>query len=99
MAERTVALATERFDTLDILVNNAGRTLNKPLLDTSVADWDAIMATNARGDFVHEREAVRAMLARGGGAIVNVASVVAVVALMRTDTDDCRSTYSSSVAR
>jgi len=80
-AARTVKLATERFGRLDILVNNAGRTLNKSLLDTSVADWDAIMATNARGNFVHSREAVRAMLATGGGAIVSVVSVVAQVAM------------------
>lgn len=81
MARQTVALAIERFGSLDILINNAGRTLNKPLLDTSVDDWDTIMAVNARGDFLHAREAVRAMKDRGGGAIVNVASVVAVIAM------------------
>ena len=78
---RTVALAVERFGGLDILVNNAGCTLNKPLLDTSVDNWDAIMAVNARGDFLHAREAVRAMMDRGGGSIVNVASVVATIAM------------------
>ena len=80
-ARRTVALATERFGRLDILVNNAGRTLNKPLLETGVDDWDAIMATNARGNFVHSREAVRVMAASGGGTIVSVVSVVAQVAM------------------
>ncbi len=80
-ARRTAALAVERFGGLDILVNNAGRTLNKPLLDTSVADWDAIMAVNARGNFVHSREAVRVMAAGGGGAIVSVVSVVASIAM------------------
>jgi NAD(P)-dependent dehydrogenase (short-subunit alcohol dehydrogenase family) len=80
-AKRTVALAIERFGGLDILINNAGRTLNKPLLDTSIDDWNAIMAVNARGDFLHAREAVRAMLNRGGGTIVNVASVVAAIAM------------------
>lgn len=80
-ARRTMALAAERFGRLDILVNNAGRTLNKPLLDTSVADWDAILSTNARGNFVHSREAVRAMVAGGGGTIVSVVSVVAAIAM------------------
>ena len=80
-AKRTMALATERFKRLDILVNNAGRTLNKPLLDTSVEEWDAVLATNARGNFVHSREAVRVMAASGGGAIVSVVSVVASVAM------------------
>lgn len=81
VARRTVALAVERFGRLDILVNNAGRTLNKPLLETSVADWDAVMATNVRGAFVHSREAVRAMATGGGGALVSVVSVVAEVAM------------------
>ncbi len=55
--------------------------LNKPLLDTSVADWDAVMTTNARGNFVHAREAVRAMIGGGGGAIVNAASIVSAVGM------------------
>ena len=75
-AVRAVQLAQESFGKLDILVNNAGRTLNKSLLETSAEDWDRIMAVNARGYFLHAREAVRAMLATGGGSIVNVASVV-----------------------
>ena len=85
-AWRTVALATERFGGLDILVNNAGRTLNKPLLDTTLEGWDSVMAVNARGYFLH----VRAMLPRGGGAVVNVASVVSRIALKET------SAYSAS---
>ena len=80
VAKRTMALATERFGRLDILVNNAGRTLNKPLLETSVEEWDSVLATNARGNFVHSREAVRVMAA-SGGAIVSVVSVVASVAM------------------
>src|SRR3954468_12188778 len=40
VARRTMALAVERFGRLDILVNNAGRTLNVPLIDTTVEDFD-----------------------------------------------------------
>ncbi len=83
-AARTMALALDRFGRLDILVNNAGRTLNKPLTETSVADWDAIMGVNARGSFLHAREAVRIMAERGVGAIVCVASIVARIALRET---------------
>ena len=79
-----VQRALESFGRLDVLVNNAGKTLNKPLLETSVADWDAIMAINARGYFLHSREAVRAMLATGGGSIVNVASIVSAVGMKET---------------
>ncbi|WP_428395032.1 SDR family NAD(P)-dependent oxidoreductase [Lichenicoccus sp.] len=84
-ARAAVALASERFGGLDILVNNAGRSLNKPFLETTAEEWDAIAATNARGNFLHAREAVRAMVRRGGGgAIVTVASVASVVALDQT---------------
>ena len=83
-AERIVQLALESFGRLDVLVNNAGKTLNKPLLETSLADWDSIMAVNARGYFLHAREAVRAMQESGGGSIVNVASVVSSVGMKTT---------------
>ena len=83
-AVRIVQLALESFGRLDVLVNNAGKTLNKPLLETSVADWDSIMAVNARGYFLHAREAARAMQKSGGGSIVNVASVVSCVGMKTT---------------
>jgi NAD(P)-dependent dehydrogenase (short-subunit alcohol dehydrogenase family) len=83
-ARRSVELALTTFGHLDVLVNNAGRTMNRPLIDMSVEDWDRIMSINARGTFLHSREAVRAMLAGEGGAIVNVASIVAAVAMKDT---------------
>ncbi|MEG8179779.1 SDR family oxidoreductase [Nocardia terpenica] len=79
-ARATMQLATDRFGRLDILVNNAGRTLNKPITETSVEDFDAILRINARGNFVQAREAFRVMAAGGGGAIVSIASVSSVVA-------------------
>lgn len=80
----TIALALERFGSVDILVNNAGRTMNKALIDTSVGDWDQIMAGNARGNFLHSREAVKVMIGRGTGVIVNVASIVSAVGMKDT---------------
>jgi len=76
-AERAVGLAVEHFGRLDILVNNAGRIIYRPILETSRADWEAILATNATGAFLHSREAMRAMIGTGGGAIVNIASYAA----------------------
>lgn len=81
VADRAVSAAIERFGRLDILVNNAGRTLNKPLVDTSADDWDAVLRVNARGAFVQTRAALRVMQAARSGSIVTVASYAATVAL------------------
>ena len=80
VARTTMELAAESLGRLDILVNNAGRTLNKPITETSVSEFDGIMKTNARGNFVQAREAFRVMEAGGGGSIIAVASVSSVVA-------------------
>ena len=81
VAARAVAAARDTFGRLDILVNNAGRTFKKSVFETTVADWDGILQTNARGCFVQSRAALGAMLETGGGAIVNVASIVSIVGM------------------
>ncbi|WNG34880.1 SDR family oxidoreductase [Archangium minus] len=80
-ARRAVALAIERFGKVDILVNNAARILNKLAVDMTVEEWDSIMAVNARGMFVHAREALRVMIPKRGGSIVNVGSYACYYAL------------------
>ncbi|OGK81374.1 MAG: hypothetical protein A2X52_07340 [Candidatus Rokubacteria bacterium GWC2_70_16] len=62
---------------LDILVNNAG--FGRPLLveDMSHAEWDRIVDVNLGGTFNCARAAIRPMRARGGGRIVNIASLAA----------------------
>jgi NAD(P)-dependent dehydrogenase (short-subunit alcohol dehydrogenase family) len=65
-------------DRLDALVNNAAVQIAKPLLDTSVEEWDAVMASNLRSVFLSAKLAYPLFKVAGGGAIVNVSSVHAV---------------------
>lgn len=65
-------------DKLDALVNNAAIQIAKPLLDTSVEEWDAVLASNLRSVFLSAKLAYPLFKAAGGGAIVNVSSVHAV---------------------
>ena len=63
---------------LNALVNNAAVQISKPLLHTSVEEWDAVMASNLRSVFLSVKLAHPLFKAAGGGAIVNVSSVHAV---------------------
>ena len=70
-----VAAAALAFGGVDLVVNNAGLSVSKPLLDTTVADWDIQHDVMARGSFLVSREAARAMKAQGlGGDIVYIGS-------------------------
>jgi NAD(P)-dependent dehydrogenase (short-subunit alcohol dehydrogenase family) len=63
---------------LNALVNNAALQIAKPMLETSVEEWDAVMASNLRSVFLGVKLAHPLIKAAGGGAIVNVSSVHAV---------------------
>ena len=63
---------------LDAVVNNAAVQIAKPLIETSVEEWDAVMASNLRSVFLGAKLAYPLFKAAGGGAIVNVSSVHAV---------------------
>jgi rhamnulose-1-phosphate aldolase/alcohol dehydrogenase len=76
-----VAAAALAFGGVDLVVNNAGLSVSKPLLETTVADWDIQHDVMARGSFLVSREAARAMRAqRMGGDIVYICSKNSVVA-------------------
>ncbi|MDA8380788.1 MAG: glucose 1-dehydrogenase [Actinomycetota bacterium] len=76
-----VAQAVATFGGLHVLFNCAGifPSDDGGVLDTPPATWDRVMAVNAKGTWLCCREALPAMLASGGGSIVNVASFVALV--------------------
>jgi glucose 1-dehydrogenase len=63
---------------LDAVVNNAAIQIAKPILETTVEEWDAVMANNLRSVFLAAKLAHPLLKAAGGGAIVNVSSVHAV---------------------
>ena len=76
-----VRAACLAFGGVDLVVNNAGLSVSRPLLETTVADWDLQHDVMARGSFLVSREAARAMVAQGmGGDIVYIASKNAVFA-------------------
>ncbi|HEY7970192.1 MAG TPA: bifunctional aldolase/short-chain dehydrogenase [Candidatus Limnocylindrales bacterium] len=71
-AFRTATLA---FGGIDIVVNNAGLSISKPLLETTVADWDLQHDVMARGSFLVSREAARILIEQGtGGDLVYIVS-------------------------
>ena len=79
-ADETLAAATDAFGGVDILVNNTGIHAH-PLLvhETPVEEFDDFYNVDLRGPFLLTRALVPSMLDRGGGAIVNISSMVALV--------------------
>nr|WP_243407040.1 SDR family oxidoreductase [Frankia canadensis] len=72
-----IATVVERFGGIDILVNNAGATWGAPAEEQPLAGWRKVIDVNLTGTFLVTQAAGRVMLERGGGKIVNVASVAA----------------------
>jgi NAD(P)-dependent dehydrogenase (short-subunit alcohol dehydrogenase family) len=64
-----------RFGRLDALINNAGVAVFTPLMETSDADWNRVLAVNLTGPFLCTKAAVPLMRRHGGGAIVNITSI------------------------
>ena len=65
-------------NTLNALINNAAYQVCKPMLETTVEEWDAVMASNLRSVFLAAKLAYPLLESRGGGAVVNVSSVHAI---------------------
>lgn len=74
-AEGLIKFAVETFGTLSVLVNNAGITRDTLIMMMSEADWDAVIATNLKSTFNCSKAAVKHMMRKRTGRIINMASV------------------------
>ncbi len=77
--EELVAAALETFGRLDVMVNNAAIQIERELVETTEEELDRVLGVNLKGVFFGCKHAVIAMRASGGGVIVNVASILALV--------------------
>jgi NAD(P)-dependent dehydrogenase (short-subunit alcohol dehydrogenase family) len=71
-----LARVAQQSGGIDILVNNAGRVARKLAIELSVEEWQKVVDVNLTASFICSRLAQPYMKARGGGAIVNVASIM-----------------------
>jgi 3alpha(or 20beta)-hydroxysteroid dehydrogenase len=78
---RVVADAEQAFAPVDILVNNAGILISDGLEDTQLADYERTIRVNQVGSFLGMQAVIPSMRRAGGGSIVNVGSIAALVAV------------------
>ncbi|MGO4354665.1 SDR family oxidoreductase [Rhizobium sp. RAF36] len=79
-ARSGIAYIEEEIGPIDILINNAGMQFRTPLEDFPVEKWDEIFKTNVSSVFYVSQPVAKAMIARGRGKIINIASVQAELA-------------------
>jgi NAD(P)-dependent dehydrogenase (short-subunit alcohol dehydrogenase family) len=78
---RLAADVTAACGGIDILVNNAGTNIRGTIEALSEQDWDAVIGTNLKGPFLCSKAIGPLMVARGWGRVINLASIMSVVAL------------------
>ncbi|GGX22924.1 cyclopentanol dehydrogenase [Streptomyces noursei] len=76
---RVVTTTVDRLGCLDVLVNNAGVYAPKNVEETSLQEWNAILAVNATGPFLGLKHVVPVLRDHGGGSIVNISSIAGLV--------------------
>lgn len=79
--QRAVKDAEQAFGLVNVLVNNAGALSVSTVESISLEDWDQVIATNLKGPFLMSRAVLPSMRRAGGGAIVNVGSILGLIAM------------------
>ena len=79
--ERVAAEVEREFGRIDILINNAGNNIRGAIDQLSEADWDSVLDTNLKGPFLMSRAIGPGMVRRGWGRVVNLGSILSVIAL------------------
>ena len=74
--EAMVRTALDRFGSVDVLLNNAGTFGAKPFVEVTEEDLDAYLTGNLKGTYLTTQAVVRQMKKEGGGAIVNIGTVL-----------------------
>ena len=74
--ESAVRQAFQEIGEIDVLINNAGRAARKPATELTLQEWNQVIELNLTATFVCSRAAFPYMKSRGGGAIVNLASIM-----------------------
>ncbi len=75
----TVKAVEKDFAQIDVLVNNAGITKDGLLMRMSEEDWDAVLNVNLKGVFLFTKAAMRGMMKKRSGSIVNIASIIGLI--------------------
>ena len=77
--QTAVKTATSRYGKLNVLINNAAIVIPRVAIeDRSAAEWDQVMAVNAKGVFLGTKYVIPEMRRAGGGSIVNISSVAGI---------------------
>jgi len=71
--------ASSEFDGVDVLVNNAGILLLKPLVETTLEEWQRVLNVNVTSTFLGTRAVFETMRSKGSGSIINLSSIYGLV--------------------
>ena len=76
-----VSFTQKAYGEINILINNAGILLRKSVVETTVEEWDRVNDINSKGVFLGTKAVIPAMRSAGGGSIVNISSVAALIGI------------------